>query len=144
MGSSSSKDKGDPRCPHCAFSIAAPTQVASYCICKRCHGVVPDPKIAAAAQTSAAGSSSAKRNSVLNPLSSGSGYGQLRGDNDSAAAGSSSSAAGAGTQLPLERIDVVPFFESLPPEHQALTSSINYESAHTKGTEDTDGCCERR
>jgi len=57
---------------------------------------------------------------VLNPAR---GYGQLQSDES----GSSGSDAAAPVQLPLDRIDLAPFFETLPPEHQPLASSISYE-----------------
>lgn len=58
---------------------------------------------------------------MLNPAR---GYGQLQSD-DSASSGGSDAAATV--QLPLDRIDLAPFYETLPLEHQPLASSISYE-----------------
>ena len=129
MGGNSSKHKADPRCPHCAFSIASPTAVGSAWICARCHGRVPDPKATTAASSSSSSSSSSK---ALNPLSRSAkpGYGQLSAQDDDSASSSSAAAAAAAAsaeQLPLDRIDICPFYETLPAEHQGIVSSINYE-----------------
>ena len=126
MGSSSSKNKAaaDPRCPHCAFSIATPTVAGAYLICARCHGQVQDPK---ATQPVAPAATPAARSSVLNPLASRrSGYDMVEHKDDSSSSSSSSSSS-ALPPLPLDRIECVPFFETLPVEHQPIAASINYE-----------------
>jgi hypothetical protein len=126
MGNSSSKKSATPRCPNCAYSAKAPRQVGEnpvYFICSRCHGLMADGR----SQQPQAGS---KSSNSLNPLS--------RIPASSSSSSSSSSGSPYETlsgrppteesiRLPLDRIHLAPFLESLPEEHRIAAGSINYE-----------------
>jgi len=135
MGGTSSKSRNatDVRCPHCAVPLIPDnlSKVRDYSVCTRCQGVVEE-KGPNHADSSSSSSSSIRSQAALSPRRHG--YDTLDGDHELQTASSSSSSSSSSSpspflsRVPLERIHIAPFFETLPPEHQALQSSLMYES----------------